>query len=101
MPGTVISRQSGIAAAMILRSAGAIQPSFSPHYTECGCQISRHAPFQGTALRSRLRLKGVPSQTPSDAPNTCFPAVESRHEQVRKLRDGVLSGIGVERGIDR
>ena len=27
MPGTVISRQSGIAAAMVLRSAGAIRPS--------------------------------------------------------------------------
>ncbi len=28
-------------------------------------------------------------------------AVESRHAQVRKLWDGMLSGIGVERGIDR
>ena len=29
------------------------------------------------------------------------PAVESRHEQVRKLRDDMLSGIGEERCIDR
>lgn len=29
------------------------------------------------------------------------PAVESRHEQVRKLRDDMMSGIGEERGIDR
>ena len=29
------------------------------------------------------------------------PAVESRHEQVRKIRDDMLSGIGEERGIDR
>jgi hypothetical protein len=28
-------------------------------------------------------------------------AVESRHAQVRKLWAGMLSGIGVERGIDR
>jgi hypothetical protein len=28
-------------------------------------------------------------------------AVESRHEEVRKLRDDILSGIGLERGTDR
>ena len=50
MPSTGINRQSGMAAAVALRSAAAIQPSFSPHNTECGCLISRHAPFQGTAL---------------------------------------------------
>src|SRR6476620_2551265 len=102
MPSTGINRQSGMAAAVALRSAAAIQPSFSPHNTECGCLISRHAPFQGTALpRSRLRLKGVPSQNAFGRAECLLPAVESRHEQVRKLRDDMLSGIGEERGIDR
>ena len=51
--------------------------------------------------RDRLRLKGVPSQNAFGRAECLLPAVESRHEQVRKLRDDMLSGIGEERGIDR
>src|SRR5882672_12519156 len=61
MPGTVISRQSGMAAAIVLRSAGAIRPSFSPHSTKCGCQISAMRRSRSPLSRSRLRLKGVPN----------------------------------------
>ena len=48
--GTTTSRQSGIAAAMVLRSAGAIQPSRSPQSTRCGCRDFRHPPLELSAL---------------------------------------------------
>ena len=70
-PGTVTSRQSGIAAAITLRSAGAIQPSFSPHSTRCGCLISGIRRSSSLLSRSRLRLKGVPIQMPSETPKVC------------------------------
>ena len=71
MPGTTTSRQSGIAAAMVLRSAGGIQPSFSPHKTRCGCLISGMRRSSSLLSRSRLRLKGVPIQMPSETPKVC------------------------------
>jgi hypothetical protein len=62
------SRQSGIAKAIVRRSAGAIQPSFSPQSTRWGCLISGIRRSSSRLSRSRFKLKGVPSQMPSETP---------------------------------
>lgn len=67
-PGTVTRRQFDMTAATVTRSAGAIQPSFSPQSTRCGCLISDMCRARSPLSRSRLRLKGVPSQMPSGTP---------------------------------